>query len=372
MLDVSLNPLQSLEALEIDWRAIESSGHVSFFQSWDWIGSLLETLPLTIDTRVLRVFAGRKLVALGLLWRGAHWRRKILFSRTLHLNETGHNDFDVITLEHNGLLTIRGFESMAVDAVLDHLKDDNEWDELYLGGLTTSQFRHWADAASNKRLWVLMRFEKPFFYIDLEKIRINGTTYLESLSRNTRYQARRALRSYSTNGALGCQYASSAEEAHVWFGELVTLHQSYWISKGEPGAFSTDFARKFHTAVITKGWPRGTVKIVRLVAGANTLGYLYNFCLNGVLYNYQSGHISEKNPKVKTGLVCHCLVVDDAIQRGFAAYDLLMGGGHFKSSLTNASGDMIWSVIQQRRLTIGFENVLRRSRDFWRSISGIS
>jgi hypothetical protein len=305
-----------------------------------------------------------------LLWRGAQRRHRIVFSRTLHLNETGLEDFDRITLEHNGLATIRGFETTAVNAVLDYLKSDADWDELYLSGLPTANYKKWDHAARIRNLWVLKRFEKPFFYIDLEKIRASGKTYLESLSKNTRYQARRAMKSYSSCGTLRCEYATSAEEAHVWFGELTILHQAYWTLKGQPGAFSTEFARNFHAAVITRGWPRGTVKVVRLVAGMDILGYLYNFYLNGVLYNYQSGHISKENSKIKTGLVCHCLMVEDAVRRGFAAYDLLMGGGHFKSRLTNAAGGMVWSVIQQRRLTIGLENFLRISRDFWRS-SGV-
>ena len=367
MLEVTQAAVGSPASLESDWRSVESSGRISFFQSWDWIGSLLEALPAGVQPSVLRVFSDRRLVALGLLWRGTQQRHGFVRSRTLHLNETGLADFDRLTIEHNGLVTAAGFEVLAVNAVVGHLSRQGDWDELYLAGLVSPTDTDWSRAARTEHLWVHTRWEKPCFYIDLNQIRNAGDSYLASLSANTRYQARRAMKLYSSRGDLRFEQAPSIEEAHDWFGKLVVLHQRYWVAKGQEGAFCTDFVLRFHATLISRGWSNGSVKIARVLVGTDTLGYIYNFFRNGVLYNYQAGHVSEKFSKLKPGLVCHSLAVEDAVQRGYAVYDLMVGGGHFKSGLTNATGSMVWSVIQKKRLAIGIENALRRSRDNWRS-----
>ena len=367
VLEVTRTAVGSLASLESDWRSVESSGRSSFFQSWDWIGSLLEALPAAVQPSVLRVFSDRRLVALGLLWRGTQQRHGFVRSRTLHLNETGLADFDRITLEHNGLVTAEGFEVLAVNAVVGHLSQQDDWDELYLAGLASPTHTDWSRAARTSHLWVHTRWEKPFYYIDLEQIRSAGHSYLAVLSANTRYQARRAMKLYSSRGDLRFEQASSIEEARDWFSKLAALHQRYWIAKGQEGAFCTDFVLRFHATLISRGWPNGSVKVARVLVGTDALGYIYNFFQNGVLYNYQAGHVSEDASKLKPGLVCHSLAAEDAVQRGYAVYDLMMGGGHFKPGLTNATGSMVWSVIQKKRLAIGIENVLRRSRDNWRS-----
>jgi CelD/BcsL family acetyltransferase involved in cellulose biosynthesis len=358
--------VDELLSLEREWRAIETSDRVSFFQSWDWIGSLLESLPRIALPHVVRVYYGSRVIGVGLIGYGIERRRGVIRSRTLHLNETGVPAYDRVTLEHNGLATLEGFESIGVQAVIDEFARRGDWDEFHLRGLTVQSQGDWARAARAGQLWSSTRWEEPFYYIDLDQQR--GTTYLEGLSANTRYQIRRAIKMYASRGALTLRYSSSVNEAHDWLQRLIELHQTYWRGKGYPGAFETPFTRRFHATVIQRGWSRGTVELAKVSAGESVVGYLYNFRKGSTLYSYQTGFIYEDDPKLKPGLVCHALAAEEALQRGLSKYDLLMGGSQYKKSLANAVGSMVWQVAQKQRLLIGLENRLLSARKRWRGL----
>ena len=301
------------------------------------------------------------------MWRSKQSRHGFVNSRTLHLNETGRPEFDRLTIEHNSLLSAAGDEAAVLRTAAAFLARQPGWDECCLSGLDDPVEAALEEAATAHRLWYRQRWTKAFHFIDLNRVRHAGGDYLESLSANTRYQLRRAMKGYAALGALVCQRAASASEALAWFDDLARLHQVHWAARDEPGAFSSDFTRSFHTALIERAWPLGGVSLLRVSAGPELLGYVYNFEHGGTAYNYQSGHVAAASNKLKPGLVVHALAVQEALQRGLGTYDLLMGGDHFKPSLCHASGRMSWSVLQQPRLVLGLENRLRVARDRWQA-----
>lgn len=364
---VSLMPLVDRAALEREWRALEQTSRASFFLSWDWVGALLDSAEGIEAPLVMRVGSGPAPKGLALFWRRRQRRHGLVRSRSLHLNETGRPEFDRITMEHNGILAAAGEEATVLRAAVGHLASCPGWDECYLSGLDDSVAQAVDEEAARQRLWHRRRWTKSYHFVNLDEVRQHGGDYLDCLSANTRYQARRALKGYAALGPVQCRRAASAEEALAWFEDLVRLHQAHWGERGEPGAFSSGFTRRFHAAVIARGWAKGAVSMLRATAGPELLGYVYNFERGGTASNYQSGHVAAESSKLKPGLVVHCLAVQDALQRGMGTYDLLMGGDHFKPSLCNALGRMNWSVLQQRRLVLGIENRLRDARDRWQA-----
>ena len=364
---VSLMPLVDRAALAREWRVLEQTSRASFFLSWDWMGALLDSAEGIEAPLVMRVGSGPTPKGLALLWRGRQRRHGLVRSRSLHLNETGRPEFDRITMEHNGVLAAAADEAAVLRAAVGHLASCPGWDECYLSGLDDSVLQAVADEAAQHPLWHRRRWTKSYHFVNLDDVRQHGGDYLDSLSANTRYQARRAIKGYAALGALQCRRAASTEEALDWFQDLARLHQAHWGVRGEPGAFSSGFTRRFHATLIAQGWARGVVSMLRVTAGAELLGYVYNFERDGTASNYQSGHVTGESSKLKPGLVVHCLAVQDALQRGLRSYDLLMGGDHFKPSLCNASGHMSWSVLQQRRLVLGIENRVRQARDRWQA-----
>lgn len=366
---MTLTPAVDRQTLENDWRAVEALSQPTFFQTWEWIGSFLETVPSDPVPQVLRVAADGLLVGICLLWSTSQRRRGFIRSRRLHLNETGDPRFDRVTIEHNGVLAVPSRAAEVTTAALRHLSTISGWDEIDLGGLRASDHAFWQDAASCFGLRYRTRWEKPSYRIDLDRVRESGHTYLDSLSANTRYQVRRAMRLYANRGPVRGEQATSIDEAIDWLQQLAKLHQAQWTARGHPGAFGSDFVVRFHERLVTRGWPAGHALLTRVSAGDLVLGYLYNFCRAGVVYNYQSGHIAEHDSKLKPGLVCHVLAVEDALQCQMRAYDLLMGGGHFKSTLTNGTETFYWATLQQRRVLLQLEDLVRRVRDRLRASS---
>ena len=360
-------PAQDTVAIERDWRTLESLGQTTFFQSWEWIGSLLESVPPASLPDVLRVSQSDRLVGICLLWPALHRRRGFVRSRSLHLNETGDPEIDRLTIEHNGVLSAPGMKTEVAYAILRHLSKVKDWDEVQLGGLGAADHTAWQQATLATGLLWRIRWDKETYFVDLDQVRSRGDSYLSALSANTRYQARRAMRRCGERGALLYETASTVNEAIDWLRCLADLHQAQWTSRGQQGAFGSEFANRFHRRLVTKGWSSGRVILARVSAGPLVLGYLYNFVRDGVVYNYQSGHVAERDPQSKPGLVCHCLAVEDALQRQYRSYDMLMGGGHFKSSLTTGTDTLYWASVQRRRLALQLETVMRAGRDLFRT-----
>ncbi len=359
VLRVSCSPIDDPGALQAPWRALDAQG--SFFQSWHWIGPLLWSLPAQSRPQLLSVHDGGTLVALALVGRSSQQRRRWIRSRALHLNETGDDEFDNVTVEHNDIVALPGREAEATGALLRELGLRNDWDEFFLGGLGDAAYLRWRQAAAGTGLHHMLRWSKDFHYVDLDAVRGAAGGYLGVLSANARHQIRRSMKLYAQRGALALQPAASLAEALAWQEQMAELHQAHWLARGQPGAFGSDFQRRFHTTLIRQGWAGGAAEIVRVAAGDQVLGYLYNLRKDGTLHNYQTGIAYEADTRLKPGLVCHALAAEDAARRGLARYDLLMGGGHYKQRLATASGTMTWCVFQQRRINLVAENLLRRA-----------
>lgn len=369
-LEVTLALGDNVATLERDWLRLQPLSRGSVFQTWHWVGPLLRSVGPDEQPQVMRIYSDKRLVAIGLLWQRVQRRHGFVWSRGLHLNETGRAELDRVTLEHNGLLCVSGLETATANAALVFLSGRRDWDELFLPALPDESCgtEAWSAAALHSRLSFRRRWTHPYYWVDLDAVRRGTGAYLDALSANTRYQARRAMKSYAARGALAFECAESVAQAQEWLSELQRLHQAQWEARGQQGAFGTQFQRRFHAAVVEQGFASGSAIICRARAGSEVLGFLYNFRHLDKIHNYQSGHVAESDPKLKPGLVMHCLAVEDALRRGLRCYDLLVGGDHFKPSLTNARETMSWCVVQQPRLSLRVEEWLRRARDRRRKI----
>lgn len=320
-------PVNSIEGLGETWRALErDAAGYSLFQSWTWVGCLAEE---RYDRPVLlRATLGGRTVGLALFNR----RRS-----RLHLAESGDGSLDSPFVEHNGPLLAAAGGEASQSALLRAAWREPGVRRLVLGGVSPAvldavggvAFRHRAEAA-------------PF--IDLTCIRAGGRDWLSTLSANTRYQIRRSTRFYAARGALRLARAEGLAQALDWFDALVALHGASWRRRGEAGAFANPFALRFHRALIGRAVPRGELDLLRLTAGEDVLGYLYNFRLGGRVYAYQSGlNHADEGRHGKPGLTFHAMAVEQALAEGERVYDFLAGAARYKLSLSNASTTLVWA-----------------------------
>ncbi|HVT25063.1 MAG TPA: GNAT family N-acetyltransferase [Rhizomicrobium sp.] len=360
MTDFRLAPLEDLDQLEREWRELETRADIDFYMSWGWIGTLLRQSGL--KPLILRATDNGKLVALGFLCASGETRHGGLRTRKLYLNETGEREIDILCIEHNGFLCDRAYGTELPARCIDHVLSSEEakrvlgsWDEWRFTGIDETYLK----LLEATGLRVHLHSVKQSGVIDLNALRQSNQDYLGTLSSNTRYQIRRALKLYGERGPVTLTAAKTEKEFAQYFDALRNLHQKYWISRGDRGAFGYKFLNDFHEEIALTRGPLGEVELLRIAAGDFEIGYLYNFTYRGQVGAYLSGFAYEDDSKLKPGLVSHYLAVERHLKGDARVYDLLAGDMQYKRSLAMSTPPMYWADLQQPRLKLRLEDMLR-------------
>jgi CelD/BcsL family acetyltransferase involved in cellulose biosynthesis len=175
------------------------------------------------------------------------------------------------------------------------------------------------------------------------------------LSRNARQQLRRSIRDYEQFGALRIDEAETVDKAQSYFTSLRELHIRSWTQRGKPHSFRHGFFEKFHRALIGSGIPDGSIQMLRITAGDDAIGYLYNFRRGKRIYAYQSGFDTRK--RLRPGYVCHALAIAHNAARGAETYDFLAGDNRLKQSFADSHYVMSWCTYRQRKLRFQAEMI---------------
>ena len=358
----NLSPLKNREELRISWQLLEEECGSSLFQSWGWIDSWLGVLPPEVEPFVLTAHRFGKMCGIALIFRTDQWRHGWLLSKGLFLNETGVPTLDALTVEYNGILCDSAEAPDLTVKAFSYLKKAlHGWDEFVLSGIDNPT----AAAFQNSEDFVNIASLQPCHYVDLSEIRGEGTDYIDCLSRNTRSQLRRAMRRYEKRGALSAVSASTVEQALEFFEEMRILHQNYWQSRGQPGAFAKPTFEAFHSDFIKSQFSAKRIEMLRITAGEYPIGYLYNIVHRGRVHNYQSGFVYEKDSAMKPGIVSHYLAIERNLGGPALIYDFMAGNGQHKKSLGTASQEMVWLIVSQPRLKYRLERGMRKLKQRW-------
>lgn len=354
---VSLRRADAAEVGEL-WRGLQTRSDTSFFLTWDWIGCWLRLSGA--EPWLLEVRQEDAVVGLALLQPASLRRHWVLGVQALMLHQVGDPLRDVITVEYNGLLTDRRCTAAATEAAILFLARQRgpRWDELHLPGTPTPEALR--PVAEQAGLGVWYYSYKPSSQVNLQAVRDGGGDYLQTLSANTRQQIRRAARLYAQRGPLAAVAAGSVAEAMDWFEPMKALHQKHWVARGHPGSYAFPFFERFHRALVADCVPRGTVELLRVSAGPDVLGYVYNFVWNGRVLAYHTGVAYEADARLKPGLVCHHLCIERHLRGGAQAYDFLAGDERYKASMGQPGPSMAHVVLQRPRLKLRAEQALRQ------------
>ncbi len=358
-LSVDLRPADPA-SLAPEWLALEWRAEPSFFQSWGWIGCWLDCLPPQLWPEVVEVRWRGAVIGLGLFVRRVLMRRGLVRTRTLLLHQAGDAALDSIYIEHNGLLTDRQVTAAAEQRVVDWLVErDHDWDELQVSGVPA----RWAALATAADLHVWVRAAQACHQLDLRRVAAAGGGLAACLSRNTRYQLRRALHVAERSGPPRLRQAVTVAEAHAFFDAMKALHIASWQRRGRAHAFTHAFFEQFHRTLIDARFATGEIQLLQIMAGEEALGYLYNFSHRGHVYAYQSGFAAAENRHAKPGLVAHALAIEHCLGQGAHTYDFLAGDNQLKLSLADQASELVWLTLQRQRLPLRLERRLRHLKN---------
>jgi CelD/BcsL family acetyltransferase involved in cellulose biosynthesis len=339
---------------ETIWRDLERTSRPAYFLTWGWIENWLAMLPRGEVPALAVIRDGDEIAGAFFLGRRMLLRHHVLPSRAVFVNATGVARHDELWIEHNQILG-RG---CTLGRLIDLLPDD--WDELFLPGADRDALGA-LDVPGGCRVRIVRETPSPF--VDLARVRQAGD-YLAVVSANTRSQIRRARRRV---GACELEVAASVAEALACYGELVALHTECWRARGEPGVFADPWFERFHRRLIERRFAHGEIQLVRLRAGARTIGCLYNLVANGRVLFYQSGLAAFDDPVVKPGHLCHAAAIARCADEGHAVYDFLGGRDRYKASLATGATELVWLCVQRDRLRFAIED---RMRDLKHAVSG--
>lgn len=335
----------SSEELGLLWRDLQARADITFFLSWDWmeawIAELGEMPPILIGE------AGGALVLLGLLV--PRLRREAAGAirvRGLHLHATGRANVDVIAHEYNGFLVDRAWagqaDAAAVAWLLGRRIGANRYDELHVKDIEADR----APPLIAPGAMVRELSRKPSWRVDLDAVRAGGTSYLDTLSANARQQIRRALRLYGERGPVTAERAADPATALEWLDALATLHQRHWTARGEPGGFAFPFFTAFQRRLVAACVPRGSVEIVRVSAGTEPIGYVYNLMTGGHVLAFVTGFVNEDDPRIKPGLVSHTMCIERHLDDGAHLYDFMAGRYRYKATLGRPGPELVYLQLQ--------------------------
>jgi CelD/BcsL family acetyltransferase involved in cellulose biosynthesis len=354
------------DELAMVWQELERRSTVPFFLSWYWIGCWIDEVSL--KPAVLIGWVDDQVVLLGALVPATRRDPLPISIYGLHLHTTGGLVQDVITIEYNGFLIDRNWEGkIEADAIAFLLNGievaGHRRDELHLPNMPALFSR--AVAASGCHFNEVQR--KLSWRIDLEEIRTSKRLYLDCLSANTRQQIRRSIRLYERRGPLVAERARDINEALNFLEGLKELHQRYWVGRGQPGGFAYPFFESFQRRLIQTCLPHGSAEIVRVSAGSDVIGYVYNLIYRGHIYAYQTGFLYDDDARLKPGLVSHCMCINLHLGEGDKIYDFMAGDARYKASLGNAGPEMVYLIAMRSTWPLRLEDTLRVIRRRLRS-----
>jgi CelD/BcsL family acetyltransferase involved in cellulose biosynthesis len=336
---ITLAAVRDFAAVEAAWRALEPVAAPSFFQSWTWVGCLAEErFP---DPVLLRAECDGRIVGLALLNR-----RQGRLGEHLWLGASGDPVLDAIYVEHNGPLLARDAADLLAPCLAALLtapvgpRGRRAWwgRRVRLAGVDAATL---AAAREVGTVRVLHGAAAPS--LDLTRLAPGPEGFLAALSANTRAQLRRSDRAFAAAGPIVARRAETLAEAEAFLAELAMLHQARWQARGKPGAFANPAFARFHRALIARALPRGEAVLLRVSAGENLIGLLYNFRLGGREFAYQSGFAYATAPAHgKPGLTCHHAAIARARAEGLAEYDFLAGADRYKISFANQAAPLHW------------------------------
>jgi len=353
---VMLDRYCDFEQIGKTWTELNHSKS-SYFLSWGWVEHWLSTLPKELELKlavvkkngvpVLAFFLGiRKIV-----------RHKILKSQTFFLNATGEEAFDQLCIEYNSILS-RSDTHVSLNELLELLPVG--WEEFRLPGMNVDEF---PGNSLNQRISsnvVIIEKSTASPYVDLEAVRQSSGGYLSLLSSNTRYQINRSYRGYNKKlGTMTCEVATHLEQAYNIYTEMIELHQKCWQSRGELGAFASDYFRSFHRDLIRKRFDSGEIQLIKISCGQQTIGCLYSFVQNGQVSFYQSGFNYSADQHLKPGMISFTEAIKYNASQGHMTFDFLGGDSTYKARLSTHSNRLVWACIQKPLVKFRLESTLR-------------
>ena len=326
----------------------------SFFIGWSWISSWINIFNKenvkqdgchNAETRnkLKLLIINKNKKPLAALFCGVEERNFCFFkSRKAFLGATGIKSVDSICIERNNILFSKSDDSWRVD--INEILSFLDVRSLTIPGASDSSLVEITEKIDIDFKKSILR-EIPTYFVNLPEIKDFPEGSFSILSSNKRSQINRTLKFYGGRKVICIKTPSGVDNAIEMFDELFDLHSKQWLKKKKPSLFSNSTAKDFHHHLIRDAWGNGGIGLYQIRNNECILGYLYGFISNDSFLFYQSAFMYESDNKIKSGFLCHLLLIEYLSEKGFKYYDFLAGDTQYKKSLSTDKYLMIWVEI---------------------------
>ena len=337
----------------------------SFFISSSWIDSWLKTFnevvsrKKEINTRIILLIVKIDNKPVATFFCGITHCKKLNFfgGKKAYLGATGIQEVDNIYIEKNNIVSSSDDWYVDINKILSYLGVDR----LSIPGVDHDSWQTISKQFMiNKKNSIINSVLT--YVVNLDEVRNSSNGYLGTLSPNKKRQINRTIKYYGRVEDFSIDIPVSLEDALKTFDNLVDLHDSQWQKKIKKSFFANKIVHGFHHDLISRSWSDDTIGIYGIKIKKTVIGYIYGFFSNNTFYFYQSAFSYSDDNKVKTGLLCHAILMDYLAESGLGRYDFLAGEAQYKKSLSNSSYSMNWVDIYRYRWQCGLVSVLRSYR----------
>ena len=345
-------PPESEDKFADIWSDLLAVSEHSFFLSLGWMRTWIQSLPGTITPLLVVGYYGARPEIAFFIARQRKVRWGLFHQECAYLNSSGDAELDSLMIEYNKPLVRPGNHipnSLFVNEIFVDI------DEFTFPGCTHSLD---IDRYFGRDFLIEETGRQPSHYVDLDAIRENGGTFLMTVSANRRRQHKKAIRDLQALGEVSITEAQSREQACTMLDDLAALHQAEWQSRGEPGAFASEYFRRFHKRLIVDRFAAGEIQMLAVTVGDKALGYLYNFVYNGEVLFYQCGFNYEEFSRFRPGFTCHVLAIEHNLKLANCRYNFLAGDAQYKKSLSTDSDELIWYRVNRKSTAAHIERLL--------------
>jgi CelD/BcsL family acetyltransferase involved in cellulose biosynthesis len=313
--------LESLESLQADWNELlERCSDATIFQTWEWAYSWRRHFDQDARPMVLAVRDSGKLIGLApleiVIMTGGF--------RCLRLMATDSSDYMNFLLDDQ-------MADQTLSIIADWLETHLQlWDVMDLHQIPESSLLLRPGVfGGNGRLVARKLAQETCHFISLPS---TWDSFLATLGTNTRRDVRANERAIFKNFESVEVRQAEGPLIDEFMNAFFTLHSKRWEDRGEAGLVADQRMRDFCLEVSHRTAKEGRLALFGLRLNDEIEAVWFGFSLRDKAYPYLGGFNSEPEfRKFSLGATLMAFAVRNAIEAGFAEYDLLRGEETYKA-----------------------------------------
>jgi CelD/BcsL family acetyltransferase involved in cellulose biosynthesis len=330
----AVTTLEEFETLANPWDALlQQAASSSIFLTWEWLYTWAKHYLRDHQLHILLVYkGGHELIGIAPFYvrrmtpYGLFPLREIRFLGTPRVSSC-YLDFIVSRKQKKAVLQhIYQYLHEQVDSIWDTLT----LPEIPADSSTIDLWNRFAQEAG-KVIEIVDTTACPIIHLTnrLED-------FLESISRNERYNLQRKQRRLTNAGSVAYERICSVQEVGPAFDIFSRLLQTRWGSNNGASTFPNPRFLSFHQEITRRFSERGWVRIDFLRLNGQVVAGIHGYSYNARYFFYLPAFNPAIIPQASPGILLLFQCIREAIKEGHHEFDLLRGQADYKIAWANS------------------------------------